>query len=103
VPVTFAEAALGAELRLPTLDGTVTLRVPPGTPSGRRLRVRGKGVPRPRGAGAGDLLVTVEIEMPTGLSEAARAALAEFSTATPPAARERIDAAVRKREHPGGA
>ena len=46
VPVTFAEAVLGAELRVPTLDAAVTLRVPPGTPSGRTLRVRGKGVAR---------------------------------------------------------
>ena len=46
MPITFAEAVLGTDLRVPTLDGTVTLRVPPGTPSGRMLRVRGKGVPR---------------------------------------------------------
>jgi molecular chaperone DnaJ len=103
VPVTFAEAAAGTELRLPTLDGTVTLRVPPGTPSGRKLRVRGKGVPHARGTGAGDLLVTVEIQVPTGLSEDARKALAEFSAATAPAPRDAIDAEVRRREHPGGA
>jgi molecular chaperone DnaJ len=95
VPVTIAEATLGADLRVPTLDGTVTLRVPPGTPSARTLRVRGKGAPR-RDGGTGDLLVTVEIEMPKNLSEQARKALEEFAAATPPAARDRLDAAVRR-------
>ncbi len=102
VPVTFAEAALGSELRLPTVDGTVTLRVPAGTPSGRKLRLRGKGVPHARGTGAGDLLVTVEVQVPTGLSEAARKALADFSSATEPAPRDAIDAEVRRREQRGG-
>ena len=51
VPITFAEAVLGTDLRVPTLDGAVTLRVPPGTPSGRTLRARGKGVVRRDGAG----------------------------------------------------
>ncbi|WP_018349539.1 molecular chaperone DnaJ [Longispora albida] len=98
VPVTFAEAALGTDLRVPTLDGTVTLRMPPGTPSGRTLRVRRKGIQR-RDGSAGDLLVTVEIEVPAVLSEEARKALAEFSAATPPADRATLDAEVRRREH----
>ena len=52
VPVTFAEAALGAEVRVPTLGGSpVTLRIPPGTANGRTFRVRGKGVPRKGGTG----------------------------------------------------
>ena len=59
---------LGADLRVPTLDGAVTLRVPPGTPSGRVLRARGKGVPR-RDGRAGDLLVTVEVVVPHALSD----------------------------------
>lgn len=64
LPVTYPEAVLGAEVKVPTLDGPpVTLRVPPGTPSGRVLRVRGHGVPRPAG-GRGDLLVTVEVVVP---------------------------------------
>jgi molecular chaperone DnaJ len=77
VPVTFAEAALGAEIQVPTLDGgPVRLRVPAGTPNGRTFRVRGRGVKG--GAGDGDLLVTVEVEVPTQLSEEARAALTDF-------------------------
>jgi molecular chaperone DnaJ len=82
VPVTFAEAALGAELTVPTLGGApVTLRLPAGTTNGRTFRVRGKGVPRPDGS-RGDLLVTVEVAVPTKLSPAARAAVEAFRDAT---------------------
>jgi molecular chaperone DnaJ len=94
VPVTFAEAALGADLRVPTLDGVVTLRVSPGTPNGRTLRVRGKGVGR-RDGEAGDLLVTIEVAVPKDLSARARKALEEFAAAAPPAPREHIEAAAR--------
>ena len=74
MPITFAEAVLGTDLRVPTLDGAVTLRVPPGTPSGRTLRARGKGVVR-RDGQAGDLLVTVEVVVPLeGLRRGARGA-----------------------------
>lgn len=82
VPITFGEAVLGTEIKVPTLDGSVTLRVPPGTPSGRTLRVRGKGVDR-GGGKAGDLLVTVDVVIPEKLNEAARKALADFSAAVP--------------------
>jgi molecular chaperone DnaJ len=96
VPVSFAEAALGADLRVPTLDGVVTVRVPPGTPSGRTLRVRGKGVV-PRDGQAGDLLVTIEVHVPTELSTAARKALEEFAASAPPAPREKLEAITRER------
>jgi molecular chaperone DnaJ len=92
VPVTFAEAALGAELTVPTMEGVVTLRVPAGTRSGRTLRVRGKGVP-----GKGDLLVTVEIHVPAELPAAARKAVEEYAASAPTAPRERIEEAVRRR------
>ncbi|WBB65642.1 molecular chaperone DnaJ [Micromonospora sp. WMMD812] len=95
VPVTFAEAVLGTDLRVPTLDGAVTLRVPPGTPSGRVLRARGKGVVR-RDGQAGDLLVTLDVVVPARLSDEARAALEAFAEQTPPAAREHLDARVRR-------
>jgi len=79
VPVTFAEAALGAEISVPTLDdGPVRLKVPAGTPNGRTFRVRGRGVKG--GAADGDLLVTVEVQVPKHLSEDARAALAQFQS-----------------------
>jgi molecular chaperone DnaJ len=95
VPITFAEAALGTDLRVPTLDGSVTLRVPPGTPSGRTLRARGKGVTRRNGP-AGDLLVTIEVVVPQDLSATARDALAAFAEQTPGAPRERLEDRVRR-------
>jgi len=80
-PVTFNEAALGAEIEVPTLGGVpVTLRVPAGTPNGRTFRVRGKGVAK-RDGSRGDLLVSVEVVVPESLSDEARAALTSFGTA----------------------
>ncbi len=81
VPVTIDEAALGAEITVPTLDGTpVRLKIPPGTPNGRTFRVRGKGSPRKDGI-RGDLLVTVEIAVPSRLSKEAESALEAYRTA----------------------
>lgn len=81
VPVAFDEAALGATIEVPTLDGTpVKVKVPAGTPSGRTLRVKGKGLTTARGAG--DLLVTVQVAVPQKLSGAAREAVQAFGIAT---------------------
>ena len=81
LPVTFPEAALGAQVEVPTLDGgPVRVKVPAGTPSGRTLRVRGKGVETPHGTG--DLLVTVQVAVPQRLSDDARAAVDAFAAAT---------------------
>ncbi len=87
MPVTFPEAAMGTEITVPTLDGSVTLRVPPGTPHGRTMRVRGKGIRRLDGK-AGDLLVTIEIAVPEKLNDKARQALTEFTDAMPENPRE---------------
>lgn len=82
VPVAFDEAALGADIRVPTLLGSpVTVKVPPGTPNGRTFRVRGRGVTRKDGT-KGDLLVTVEVQVPAVLDEKARAAVEAFRAAT---------------------
>ncbi|MDQ3982281.1 MAG: molecular chaperone DnaJ, partial [Actinomycetota bacterium] len=78
VPVTFPEAALGANVVVPTLDGTVTVKVSPGTQHGRTLRVRGKGGPRASG-GKGDLLVKISVEVPRKLSRKEREALERFA------------------------
>jgi molecular chaperone DnaJ len=79
LPVTFPEAALGATVKVPTLDGPpVSVKIPAGTTSGRTLRVRGKGVTRRDGT-HGDLLVTVEVAVPTSLTDEAKAALTSYA------------------------
>ena len=82
VPVTFAEAALGATIEVPTLGGPpVKLRVAPGTPSGRVLRVKGRGVVTPKGTG--DLLAEVQVAVPSHLSKDAEEKLLAFTEALP--------------------
>jgi molecular chaperone DnaJ len=81
VPVTFAEAALGTALTVPTLDGTVTLKIPPGTSSGQTLRVKARGVPAHAKTAAGDLLVTVEVAVPKKLTDEQRSAVEELAGA----------------------
>ncbi|EYT60436.1 MULTISPECIES: DnaJ C-terminal domain-containing protein [Microbacterium] len=82
VPVTFTEATLGATIEVPTLGGDVVkLRVAPGTPSGRVLRVKGRGVATSKGTG--DLLAELQVAVPTHLDDAARAALEKFQELEP--------------------
>ena len=82
VPVTFAEAALGGQVAVPvTGGGTVTLKIPAGTANGRTFRVRGKGVTRKDGT-RGDLLATVDVQVPSGLTDEAREALERFVEAS---------------------
>jgi molecular chaperone DnaJ len=82
VPVTFVEATLGATVEVPTLGGEpVRLRVAAGTPSGRVLRVKGRGVTTPKGTG--DLLATVQVAVPSHLSDAAKKHLEAFAAAMP--------------------
>jgi molecular chaperone DnaJ len=82
VPVSFDEAALGADVKVPTLLGApVTVKVPPGCPSGRTLRVRGRGATRKDGT-KGDLLVTLDVQVPATLNDEARAAVEAYRTAT---------------------
>jgi DnaJ-class molecular chaperone len=89
VPISFAMAINGADLRVRKPDGSVTLRVPPGTPSGRIFRVRGKGVTG-SGTTTGELLVTVNVDVPTKFSDDARKALNRIEAAMPPAPRQHI-------------
>ncbi len=80
VPITFAEAALGADITVPTIDGqTVKLRLPAGTRTGRTLRVKGRGVPAKKGHG--DLLVNVEVAVPAKLTDDERAAIEALAAA----------------------
>lgn len=81
VPVTFVEAALGADIKVPTLSGDdVTLRLAPGTPTGRVLRVKGRGVTK--GSSTGDLLVTIEVQVPQRLEGEALDTLKKFAELT---------------------
>ena len=78
LPLTFPEAALGATVKVPTLDAPVTLKIPPGTRNGRTFRVRAHGVPTDK---PGDLLVTVDVAVPANLSEEERAAVEALAQA----------------------
>ncbi len=78
VPIGFVVAALGGELEVPTLDGKVMLKIPPGTQTGKLFRVRGKGVKPVRGATVGDLLCRVLVETPVNLTERQKELLREL-------------------------
>jgi molecular chaperone DnaJ len=80
VPVSFTELALGGTITVPTLDGKVSLKVPPGTSSGRVLRVRGKGISK-RDGSQGDLLVTLQAAVPSKLDDMAKEALEAYAAA----------------------
>lgn len=92
LPITFVEAALGATVRVPTLDGSVAVKIAPGTPSGRTLRVRGRGVAKKNATG--DLLVTIEVAVPQKLGADAREALEKYVAAQPDDPRPGITAAL---------
>nr|WP_210743974.1 molecular chaperone DnaJ [Nocardia cerradoensis] len=80
LPVSYSELVLGTTVSVPTLEGRVGVKVPPGTADGRTLRVRGRGVPK-RGGGAGDLLVTVKVAVPQKLDDEASEALRRYAEA----------------------
>lgn len=81
LPLSLAEAVLGADVPIPTLGGSTWIRIPAGTPHGHVLRLRGRGMPRPGKDHPGDLLVHVDIEIPNALSEDARQSLARWADA----------------------
>jgi len=100
VPVTFPEAVLGADIKIPVLGGMpVTVKLPEGSANGRTMRVRGKGAPV-RDGGRGDLLVTFEVAVPVKLNDDAKAALEGFRTAT---ADHDVRAELLKQANDGGA
>ena len=90
LPLTYAEAALGSNVKVPTLNGPVTMKVPAGTQNGRTFRLKGKGVPR-RG-GHGDLLVTVHVEVPRKLSKREKELLKQLRDAEDESPRRRLGA-----------
>jgi curved DNA-binding protein len=84
VPLTISEATLGTKIEVPSLDGRVTVTVPPGTDSGSKLRLRGKGVPHPSGGPAGDFFVVIKICVPKHLDQATRKQLEAIAANDPP-------------------
>jgi len=89
VPVTYPEAALGAKVEVPTLNGPVTLKVPAGTPSGKTFRIRGRGIPR-RSGGQGDLLATVTVAVPSKVSKKERELLEQLREVSHEGPRSRV-------------
>ncbi len=79
VPISFTTAALGGELEVPTLDGRVSIRIPPETQTGKVFRVRGKGVKPVRGGAVGDLLCKIIVETPINLSKEQKELLRQFA------------------------
>jgi curved DNA-binding protein len=81
LPISVVEAALGAKVDVPTLDGMTTVTIPPGTPSSRRLRLRGKGIQAPGGSRRGDQYVVIRVVPPPGVSSKGRELLKAFEKA----------------------
>jgi molecular chaperone DnaJ len=88
LPLTYAEAALGANVQVPTLNGPVTMKVPAGTPNGKVFRLKGKGTPK--GGGKGDLLVTVGVEVPRKLSKPEKELLKQLQNVEKESPRRRL-------------
>ena len=82
VPITVTEAALGTKVEVPTIDGPSTIRIPPGTQSGQRLRLRGKGAPSLRGDARGDQFVEVQVVVPKVADERSKEILRELGRLT---------------------
>lgn len=95
VPISFPEAVLGTQIDVPTLEGKVKMKIPPGTPSGKVFRLRGKGIATLGGAGKGDQLVTVVVEVPVEVTKKQRKLLeelaVEFGEAVPPQQKSFLD------------
>jgi DnaJ-class molecular chaperone len=83
VPVTISEAVLGAKVDVPSLEGAVTLTIPPGTSSGQRLRLKGRGLPSPSGGARGDQYVEVKVVVPRQVDDKSREMIGEFARRNP--------------------
>lgn len=83
IPITITEAALGARVEVPTVDGTATMTIPPGTSGGRVFRLKEKGVPHLKGGGRGDQYVTVQVVVPQNLDDRSQQILREFNRLNP--------------------
>jgi molecular chaperone DnaJ len=92
VPVTYAEAALGAEVEIPTPEGRISLKIPAGSQDGKLLKVKGRGAPKLNGGGKGDLLARVRVAVPKKLTKAEREALENLQKVSRENPRERLTA-----------
>lgn len=90
LPVGVAEAALGGQVTVPTIDGPASVKIPPGASSGTRLRLRDKGAPDPKGGTRGDQYAVIKIVLPKQISDSGRRALEEFSRSDPYDPREGV-------------
>ena len=79
MPISIVQAALGAEVEVPTLDGKVKYNIPEGTQTGTVFRLRGKGIPNIRGGGRGDQFVNVKVVIPTNLNNEQKDLLRKFA------------------------
>jgi molecular chaperone DnaJ len=100
VPVAVHEAALGARVEIPTIHGAARLRVPPGTQSGQRIRLRGRGMPSPRSGRRGDLVIEVRLALPRVLDERSKALLKEFGGLNGESVREQFDQVWKRSDEP---
>jgi curved DNA-binding protein len=91
VPISIGEATLGAKVEVPTLDGRVTVTIPPGTDSGAKLRLKGKGVPHPSAGAHGDFFVVAKICVPKDLAEDEQARFEELRSLDPDDLRQELD------------
>ena len=98
LPLTFVQAALGAEVEVPTLDGKVRYTIPEGTQTGTVFRLRGKGISNLRGSGRGDQYVTVNITVPTGLSDEQKNLLQQFAATDCPPPQPQPDPKKKKKK-----
>ena len=83
VPVTITEAALGAQVNIPTVEGPTRLTIPEGTQGGQRLRLRGKGAPHLKGSGRGDMYAVIKIAVPKKISDSSKKLLRDFDGQNP--------------------
>jgi molecular chaperone DnaJ len=90
VPVTYAEAALGATVEIPTPEGRVALKIPAGSQDGKMLKVKGRGAPKLKGSGKGDLLARLRVNIPTKLSKAEREAIENLQKVSRDDPREKV-------------
>jgi molecular chaperone DnaJ len=94
VPVTYAEAALGTEVEVPTPDGRISLKIPAGSQDGKTLRVKGRGAPKLNASGKGDLLARVRVTVPSKLTKAEREALDAYRKVSRENPREHLEASA---------